>query len=147
MHDDKPLLDEVETLDGEFGMPLLRNGSEHVCCWPITSFTALQKGGRYRINSGQTAPSGLTNSAAFDPFETWPTPLAPFSDSLIRSPRRRAQGGYAGCETERLGGLEIDDEIEFGRLLDRDDRQASSRAESCRHSRRRAGTESGKFGP
>ena len=35
--------------------------------WPITSFTALQKGGRYRINSGQTAPSGLTSSAAFDP--------------------------------------------------------------------------------
>jgi hypothetical protein len=27
----------------------------------------LQKCGRYRINSGQTAPSGLTGSAAFDP--------------------------------------------------------------------------------
>jgi hypothetical protein len=38
--------------------------------WPLTSFTALQKGGRYRINSGQTAPSGLTGSAAFDPQET-----------------------------------------------------------------------------
>jgi len=34
---------------------------------PLTSFTALQKCGRYRINSGQTAPSGLTGSAAFDP--------------------------------------------------------------------------------
>ena len=33
--------------------------------WPSTSFTALQKCGRYRINSGQTAPSGLTGSAAF----------------------------------------------------------------------------------
>ena len=32
--------------------------------WPLTSFTALQKCGRY---SGQTAPSGLTGSAAFDP--------------------------------------------------------------------------------
>jgi hypothetical protein len=36
----------------------------------LTSFTALQKGGRYRINSGQTAPSGLTSSAAFDPTAT-----------------------------------------------------------------------------
>ncbi|MGD0421770.1 MAG: hypothetical protein ABSA68_19690, partial [Xanthobacteraceae bacterium] len=34
---------------------------------PSTSFTPLQKCGRYRINSGQTAPSGLTGSAAFDP--------------------------------------------------------------------------------
>jgi hypothetical protein len=39
--------------------------------WPLTSFTALQKGGRYRINSGQTAPSGLTSSAAFDPQPTF----------------------------------------------------------------------------
>ena len=54
----------------------------HVACWPLTSFTALQKCGRYRINSGQTAPSGLTSSAAFDPLRkssttearaaTWP---------------------------------------------------------------------------
>jgi hypothetical protein len=35
--------------------------------WPSTSFTALQKCGRYRINSGQTAPSGLTGSATFNP--------------------------------------------------------------------------------
>ena len=35
-----------------------------------TSFTARQKCGRYRINSGQTAPSGLTGSAAFDPKQT-----------------------------------------------------------------------------
>ena len=27
--------------------------------WPLTSFTALQKCGRYRINSGQTAPFGF----------------------------------------------------------------------------------------
>ena len=38
--------------------------------WPLTSFTAMQKCGRYRINSGQTAPSGLTGSAAFDPKPT-----------------------------------------------------------------------------
>ena len=38
--------------------------------WPLTSCKALQKHGRYRINSGQTAPSGLTSSAAFDPTET-----------------------------------------------------------------------------
>jgi len=37
-----------------------------VCSWPLTSLTALGKYGRYRINSGQTAPSGLTGSAAFD---------------------------------------------------------------------------------
>jgi hypothetical protein len=34
---------------------------------PLTSFTALHKFGRYRINSGQTAPSDLTGSDAFDP--------------------------------------------------------------------------------
>jgi hypothetical protein len=33
--------------------------------WPLTSFAALQKGGHYRINSGQTAPLGMTVSAAF----------------------------------------------------------------------------------
>ena len=38
----------------------------HGSLWSLTSFTALQKGGRYRINSGQTAPSGLTSSAAID---------------------------------------------------------------------------------
>jgi hypothetical protein len=38
--------------------------------WPVTSFTALQKCSRYRINSGQTAPSGMTVSAAFDPMRT-----------------------------------------------------------------------------
>src|SRR5271157_5790462 len=32
----------------------------------LTSFTAPQKCGRYRINSGQTAPSGTTVSAALD---------------------------------------------------------------------------------
>ena len=31
---------------------------------------ALQKCGRCRIDSGKTAPSGLTGSAAFDPSET-----------------------------------------------------------------------------
>jgi hypothetical protein len=41
-----------------------------VAYWPLTSFTGLQKCGCYRINSGQTAPSGLTVSAAFDPQET-----------------------------------------------------------------------------
>ena len=30
-------------------------------------FTVLLPSGRYRINSGQTAPSGMTVSAAFDP--------------------------------------------------------------------------------
>jgi hypothetical protein len=34
-------------------------------------FTGLKKCGRYRINSGQTAPSGLTGSAAFDPKPTF----------------------------------------------------------------------------
>ena len=43
---------------------------EDVRKWPLTSFTVLQKCGRYRINSGQTAPSGLTGSAAFDPTAT-----------------------------------------------------------------------------
>ena len=36
--------------------------------WPLTSFTALQKSGRCRINSGQTSPSDLIGSAAFEPF-------------------------------------------------------------------------------
>ena len=65
--------------------------------WPLTSFTALQKCRRYRINSGQTAPSGLTGSAAFDPFETLGRPPAhrsvmatsPYSDA----PKRYARGG------------------------------------------------------
>ena len=41
---------------------------QNVANWPSTSITALQKCGRYPINSGQTAPSGLTGSAAFEPF-------------------------------------------------------------------------------
>jgi hypothetical protein len=35
--------------------------------WPLTSFTALQKFGRYRMNSGQPVLSGLIGSDAFDP--------------------------------------------------------------------------------
>jgi hypothetical protein len=53
------------------GRQRMAPGDANVAYWPITSFTALQKGGRYRINSGQTAPSGLTSSAAFDPQRTW----------------------------------------------------------------------------
>ena len=45
--------------------------SEPFHTWPLSSFTALQKCGRYRINSGQTAPScSTTGSAAFDPQRT-----------------------------------------------------------------------------
>jgi hypothetical protein len=35
--------------------------------WHLTPFTPLQKCGRYRINSGQTAATGLTSFAAEDP--------------------------------------------------------------------------------
>jgi hypothetical protein len=42
-------------------------------------------------------------------------------------------------EAERLGGLEVDHEFEFGPLLDRQIGQASPRAKSCRLTRRRAG--------
>jgi hypothetical protein len=42
-----------------------------VAYWPLTSFTALQKCGRYRINSGHTVPSGLIGSVANDPKPTW----------------------------------------------------------------------------
>jgi hypothetical protein len=35
--------------------------------WHLTSFTPLLKCRRNRINSGQTAPSGFTDSAAIDP--------------------------------------------------------------------------------
>ena len=40
------------------------------------------------------------------------------SRRLIRSPRRRGRAASADLE-QRLGGLEVDDEIEFGRLHDR----------------------------
>jgi hypothetical protein len=33
---------------------------------PLRHFAATQPFGRYRINNGQTAPLGLTGSAAFD---------------------------------------------------------------------------------
>ena len=36
----------------------------------ITTFRRAAALGRYRINSGRTAPSGLTGSAAFDPCAT-----------------------------------------------------------------------------
>jgi hypothetical protein len=47
--------------------PLAQLYRQDVRSWPLTSFTALQKCGRYRINCGQTAASYLTGSAAFDP--------------------------------------------------------------------------------
>ena len=58
--------------------------------WPLTSFTALQKCGRYRINSGQTAPSGLTGSAAFDPERT---PDGRSGCSLDDTRRMQPEGG------------------------------------------------------
>ena len=63
--------------------------------------------------------------------------ITPFH-SITSSARASSVGGIV--EAERLGGLEIDDEIEFGRLLDRDIGGLRARAESCRHNRRRAGT-------
>jgi hypothetical protein len=51
---------------------------QHVSCWHLTSFTRLQKFRRNRINSGQTAPSGFTGVAAFDP-----TATSTFSTSAI----------------------------------------------------------------
>jgi hypothetical protein len=53
------------------GKSFLRNRDRvNVRDWPVASSAALQKCGRSRINSGQTAPSGLTGSAAFDPKPT-----------------------------------------------------------------------------
>jgi hypothetical protein len=37
---------------------------------------------------------------------------------LIESPRRRSPTRFRDSEAERLGGLEVDDKIEFDRLLD-----------------------------
>src|SRR5262245_15601163 len=56
----------------------------------------------------------------------WPASLAPPPSSvmnlrrLTRSPRRRARAASRDRQPERLGRGQIDDEIEFGRLLDRD---------------------------
>src|SRR5262249_37999685 len=56
----------------------------------------------------------------------WPASLAPPPSSvmnlrrLTRSPRRRARAALRDRQPERLGRGQIDDEIEFGRLLDRD---------------------------
>jgi hypothetical protein len=49
------------------------HSAAHPCCTysrpllPLTSFRALQEGGRYWINSGQTVPSGLSGVVAIDP--------------------------------------------------------------------------------
>jgi hypothetical protein len=60
--------------------------ARNVALWPLTSFTALQKCGRYRTNSGQTAPSGLTGSAAFDPTETSPAKFAVMHNTALNQP-------------------------------------------------------------
>ena len=41
------------------------------------------------------------------------------SRRLIRSPRRRGEQRRRNGEAERPGGLEVDDQFELGRLLDR----------------------------
>jgi hypothetical protein len=59
-----------------------------------------------RAASGQTAaaaPSSVMNARLF-----------------TRSPRRRERVASAASETERFDGGQIDDELDFGRLLDRD---------------------------
>lgn len=45
----------------------IADAKRNVSCWPLTSFTALQKFGRYRMNSGQPVLSGLIGSDASDP--------------------------------------------------------------------------------
>jgi hypothetical protein len=37
---------------------------------------------------------------------------------IIRSPRRRGRAASANIDPERLGGPEVDDKLELGRLLD-----------------------------
>jgi hypothetical protein len=54
----------------------------NVALWHLTSFTLLQKCRRNRINSGQTAPSGFTDSAAIDPTATSAKPL----NALVTEP-------------------------------------------------------------
>src|SRR5262245_3258470 len=41
-----------------------------------------------------------------------------WSSTLTGGPDSLVEGAAAGCETERLGGLEIDHQLELGRLLD-----------------------------
>src|SRR6516165_7664262 len=40
-------------------------------------------------------------------------------DVLIRSPHRREEGAKADRQAERLGGFEVDHQLELGRLFDR----------------------------
>jgi hypothetical protein len=42
----------------------------HVRFWPLTSFTALQKGGRYRIEQRTNCAVVLDQLRSVDPFET-----------------------------------------------------------------------------
>ena len=46
-------------------------------------------------------------------------PNRTLTDRPIQLPRRRGRGSTADSEAERPGGLEVDDEFECGRLLDR----------------------------
>jgi len=69
--------------------------------------------GRDRSEADMPRASGAGQSDENDPNRTIGEPL--FND-LVRAQQERLRD----CQPERLGGRQIDDEIEFGRLLDRD---------------------------
>ena len=62
--------------------------------------------------------------------------LAPAPHSITSSARASSVGGI--LRPSALGGLQVDDEIELGRLFDRQVGWLCRRVESCRHSRQRA---------
>ena len=86
----------------------------------IAPFRTYALNGRFRGEADVDRSSLLANRDANDPKET--LRVADYCiakglfDHLVGGSEQRGRHG----EFKRLGGLEIDDEIEFGRLLDRD---------------------------
>ena len=65
------------------------------------------------------ARSAGARSASLDVTKSISDPPATKSQLLIRSPRRRARAASAARSRPSAGGLEVDDQLELGRLHDR----------------------------
>ena len=71
--------------------------------------------------------------------------LAPVSFDHLVGAREQDVGGTV--EAERPGGLEVDDQLELGRLHDRQVRRLRALEDACRHRRRCDGTASARLAP
>ena len=110
-------------------------------CWPMSA-----SGHRYRLIQRQYPTMSAPSPIATVPAESRSrcaviSDIRAASKRVIRRPRSRGRATSASRKPDRLGGRQVNHEIELGRLLDWTFARLLGTLQGfCRHNRRRGGT-------